>query len=354
MGALAIALAFSSCSTDWDKVYLSSLESNQLTASNGVVILNNGNSKDVVLSLVWNAQTIAISNPNMSAPNVTQTYLQASLKPDFSSNMSETQETNLSQAYLGSEINTLVKNLGAKPGVANVIYFRLRASLGNNMTPVYSNITQVSITPYSIDMSVGLILDSSKDTTNVTLYSQNSDGIYKGFMGVSGWSNFYLEEGDGTLWGNDATTGAAFEASSASGSWNFWFPGNSGCYYTIVNTQKKQWSALYLPSMTVSGDISGNMTYDKSSGKWTMPFTAASAGTIHISLGTTGAQYDYSTGTDDTKAISTAFGFVQDGNNLDVSSTPGTIAVNVPQAGNCELVLDLSNPKAYNLSVQTY
>lgn len=45
--------------------------------------------------------------------------------------------------------------------------------------------------------------------------------------------------------------------------WNFWFPGRSGCYYVDVNTSKKVWSALYIPSLTVAGDVAGEMTFDR-------------------------------------------------------------------------------------------
>ncbi len=347
IGIIATLLAFSSCDTDWDKIYLSSLESNQLTAADNEVVLTKDNAKQVMLSLAWTSQTIAISNPDMSAPNVLTTYLQASTKEDFSSNVVESEETSLSKAYLGSELNTLSKKLGLKADSATNVYFRLKAYLGTNMTPGYSNTATVSITSYSIDMTIGYVLDKDKALTTLTLASPNSDGTYKGFMGVAGWYNFFLQEGDGTTWGNDATTGTAFEASSASGSWNFWFPGSTGCYYIIVNTTKKQWSALYIPSMKVAGDITADMTFDKSSLKWTTTFTAASAGTISINLSSTGLQYDYSTGTDDTKAVSTAFGFVQSGSNLAVAKDAGTISVAVPQAGECTLTLDLSNPKAF-------
>lgn len=347
LGMIAMLLAFSSCDTDWDKIYLSSLDSNKLTAADSKVVLTKDNSKEVMLSLAWTSQTIAISNPDMSVPNVLTTYLQASTKEDFSSNVVESQETNLSKAYLGSELNTLAKSLGMEGDVASNVYFRLKAYLGTNMSPVYSNTATVSVTPYTIDMTVGYVLDKNKALTAVTFASPNADGIYKGFMGVAGWANFFLQEGDGTTWGNDAVTQKPFEASSASGSWNFWFPGLSGCYYAIVNTPKKQWSALYLPSMKVSGDITADMTFDKSSLKWTAAFTAASAGNISIKLATTGLQYDYSTGTDDAQAVSTPFGFVQSGSNLAVASDAGTISVAVPQAGQYTLTLDLSNPKAF-------
>lgn len=65
------------------------------------------------------------------------------------------------------------------------------------MIPVYSNIVKVSVTPYTIDMGMGYILNTDKEETGVVLYSDASDGDYKGFMGLTPWYNFYLKEGNG-------------------------------------------------------------------------------------------------------------------------------------------------------------
>ena len=63
-------------------------------------------------------------------------------------------------------------------------------------------------------MSLGYILNADKAETGVTLYSAASDGQYLGFMGVTAWYNFFMKEGDGTVWGNDGVTGTAFLMSS--------------------------------------------------------------------------------------------------------------------------------------------
>ncbi|MFT4071822.1 MAG: DUF5114 domain-containing protein [Dysgonamonadaceae bacterium] len=351
-GIIASLMAMTSCSTDWDKMFLSSLESNKLTATESNVVLSKETSKQIVMTLVWSNQTIAISNPDVSIPNTLTNFIQASTTEDFSSNVQETQVTTYSHPYTGADLNTLAKNLSLKADTVNNVYFRLKARLGANMEAVYSNVATVAITPYSIDMTIGHVLDSKKSVTATTLASLNADGVYKGFMGVTAWYNFFLQEGDGTTWGNNATTGTAFEASSADGSWNFWFPGQSGCYYTIVNTVKKQWSALLLPSLTASGDIAGDMTFNRDSLQWTLTFTAKAAGTATLKMNTTGLQYDYATGTDDTKAVSTPVGFVQDGSNVDFASSAGNITVTIPKAGECTLVLNLKNPKAWTCSVK--
>lgn len=356
---LVAAVCFVACEKDGDKIYLNSIEAGDLMASESEVVLSQDNSKDIVLSLAWTRDNLAVSDPNVSVPDLITMSLQASTASDFSSAVVESVETSLSKVYTGADLNTVAKNLGATPDVANTFYFRLMSKTGSNMEPVYSNTVTVSVTPYTIDMSVGYVLDTKQADTGLTLYSAASNGDYVGFMGVSGWYNYYLKEGDGTIWGNDGVTGTAFLMSSENDSdkrWNFWFPGRSGCYYVDVNTSKKVWSALYIPSLTVAGDVAGEMTFDRANVKWTLTFNAAQAGNVNLKVSGIGRLYDYSTGTeksdtDENPGIETPVGFVQSGENLTFGGQAGDITVNVATAGECTLVIDLSNPKQWKAEV---
>lgn len=236
---LAAITCFTACEKDGEKIYLNSLEPGDLIASENTVMLTQKNSKQIVLSLAWTKDALTVSDPDMQAPDLTDMTMQVSTSEDFSNSITESVETSLSKAYTGAELNTIAKNLGATPNVANSLYFRVKSSTGNNMKPVYTNTTVVSVTPYSIDMSVGYILDSKQEETGNSLYSATSNGEYIGFMGATSWYNYYLREGDGTIWGNDGVSGTAFLLSSENTKWNFWFPALSGCYYVNVNTNKK-------------------------------------------------------------------------------------------------------------------
>jgi len=350
--SLLFIAAISSCSKDGDKIYLSELQSNELMATADKVVLSQENAKQQVLSFSWTTQALTVSNPDMKAPNIISTFMQISTQQDFTSNVAESSESNLSRVYTGAELNTIAKNLGLKADEATPLYFRLKSSVGNNMDPVYSNVLTVNVTPYSIDMSVGFILDSKHTDTGFTLYSPASNGVYTGFMGATSWYNFFLKEGDGTIWGNDPVSGAPFAIASTSDAWNCWFPGQGGCYYVNFDTNKKEWSSLYLLTLSVSGDIAGDMTFDRPNVKWTYVFTATSTNSIKIKLSATGNQYNYATGTNDAAAISTPFAFAQqpDG-TLILANQAGDITVPVPAKGECTLTLDLSNPKEWKCSV---
>ena len=348
---LLLSFFFAACEKDGDKIYLSGLEASEFMVSETSVALSKETSAGIVLSVAWSSNTPVISDPNMSAPNVFAAYIQLSTREDFSSNVVETQGENGSKAYTGAELNTVAKNLGMEPGVAAPVYFRLRGSMGSNIASVYSEVKTVHITPYFIDMTIGNILDSNKTATGITLSSPEADGIYAGFVGAASWFNFYLEEGDGRVWGNDAVTETPFVASSEAGSWNFWYPEPGGCYYTEVNTVAKHWSAVYLPVLSVSGDLSGDLTYDRPNNRWRYVFNAAAAGAITLQLSGQGDLYNKDTGDSAPAAGKVTIAFTQDGDNLALASAAGNVTVNIPAAGESTLIVDLSDPKAWTCNI---
>jgi hypothetical protein len=130
--------------------------------------------------------------------------------------------------------------------------------------------------------------------------------------------------------------------------WNFWFPGLGGCYYVDVNAARKQWSALYIPSLTLSGDLEGEMTFDRPNVKWMATFTTSST-SVTVNISGTGKLYNYTTGTDDAAAIDTPVAFAQSGEKLSLTEQAGNITVTVPAAGTYTLVINLSDPKNWTI-----
>ena len=338
------------CNDDKDTIYLYGHEESKLTATESNVVLSQDKSTNLVLSLVWSKSVLSVSNPDMSAPNIEKIYVQASTQSDFSSTVVEAPESSLSRSYTGAELNTLAKNLNMAADVATAVYFRIKSLTGNNMEPLYSNVVTVNITPFEIDMSVGFVLDSGEKDTGLTLISPQSNGVYTGFMGASGWYNFYLQEGDGTVWGNIGVDGNEFVLSSENSKWNCWFPGNSGCYFVEVNTVRKEWSALYIPTLNISGDVAGEMTFDRPKNQWYIAFNATKTGTHTINLQGTGKQYNASTKTSDAAAIDTPVAFAQASGVLTFGQS-GNITVNVEATGESTLIIDLSDPNNWTCNV---
>jgi len=345
--AIMSIAAFTACEKDGELITLSGLKESELMVTETDVILIQATSAENVLSITWNTSTLTLSDSTMSVPNILTTILQVSKSNDFSGTVTESVEASLSKTYTGDELNTLAKNLLAIPGSATALSFRLKASTGNNMDPVYSNVVSVNITPYQIDMSVGFLLDSKMADTGLTLYSPDSNGEYSGFIGATAWYNFFMKEGDGTTWGNDGVSGTPFLLSSENDAikrWNCWFPGIGGCYYVNVNTPRKVWSALSIPSLTLSGDVVGEMTFDRPNVKWIATFNTI-ATTITLKVSGNGKLYNNTTG--DAVAVDTPVAFAQNGGKLILAQQAGDITITVPEPGQYSLVINLSDPKGW-------
>ncbi len=325
---LLIALtAMVSCEESGDKIYLNGFKASDLIASASEVALSIDNSNVQVISFAWQNPTLLSSDETKPAASGTLiTYLQASATEDFAT-VKEYSVTNLSKSFTGGDLNSAAKELGMTPDQQAPMYFRIKSQLGANLDAAYSNVCKVNVIPYSIDMSYINILSSDKTKTLTYLYSPNSDGIYTGYMTASSWMNYWGKENDGTTWGNSSTDGTFVMDNSAS-AWNFWFPGVSGIYYTVIDTQANEWKATLLKSVQVNGE---DMTYDAPNYAWTKVITTTADNTP-ISIVATGAEYNQSTDTDDASAIAKTMNYTL---NADGSMTDASAAgsVNIPTTG---------------------
>ncbi len=353
--SLLAVIGLSSCVKDGDIITTGGAKAVELSGS-GDVVIDKNNPEGLALTLNWTDNShLSSSDENVQLPVGTiVNTLQFSSTADFQSVIEIlTESRTTSMQFTAEELNSLVGRVGLASDVASTLYIRMRSVLSNNTDPAYSNVYQLKVTPYSIDMTVGFVLDASKVDTGLTLYSPNQDGIYSGFLGVSGWFNWWLLEGNGVMWGNigDDGGGKPFVISSNDQHWNFWYPGPAGCYYTVVNTVRQEWSALHIPSLTVSGDLTGEMTYDRKTNKWTLAGVSTQTGAATIRISGTGKQYNAQTGTDDAAAIDTPVAFGLEGGKVTFGETPSDIAVNIPVAGDITLTLDLNDPQAWSCDV---
>ncbi len=341
-------ISLASCDKDGDIIYLSPLEDTTLESTSGNIILTKDNANDIVMSLVWNGQDLVLSDTTMSVPDLLSTYIAASLTSTMD-NCVTSLESSVSKAYTGMELNVLAKNLGVTPDMPTSVFFSVMNSVGANIDPEFSNVVEVKLTSYLIDMKKASILNTDKADTGLYLYSPEENGIYKGFMGATSWYNFYISEGDGKIWGNEGVAGSEFLIASED-YWNMWFPAPGGCYYTTINTSSKQWEALYVHSLTLGGDLQGDMIYDRPNNKWIYAFNANTSD-LNITVSGQASKYNYATGTDDDKAIAANVAFSGNAESLSFSDAGASFVVNVPASGECSLILDLSDPSKFVCSV---
>lgn len=328
MMLLCALTALVSCDESGDKIYLDGFKASDLMASASDVKLSVDNSKDVVLSLAWQNPTLLSSDETKPAGSgVLKTYLQVSASENFTSEKEYT-VTDLSKAFTGADLNSLAKDLGTTPGQSAPLYFRIKSQMGANLDAAYSNVCQVKVTPYLIDMSYINILDKdTKEQTLTYLYSPNSDGIYSGYMNVSSWLNFWGKENDGTIWGNVGQDGHVYEMDNTESAWSFWFPGQAGIYYAVIDTKAKEFKPTLLKSFQLNGE---DMTYDAPNYAWTKVITTTADNTP-VSIVATGAEYSKATGTEDAAAVVKTMNYTLADGKMTDAATAGS--VNIAKAG---------------------
>lgn len=328
MMLLCALTALVSCDESGDKIYLDGFKASDLMASASDVKLSVDNSKDVVLSLAWQNPTLLSSDETKPAGNgVLKTYLQVSASENFTSEKEYT-VTDLSKAFTGADLNAAAKDLGLSPDVSSPLYFRIKSQMGSNLDAAYSNVCQVKVTPYLIDMSYINILDKdTKEQTLTYLYSPNSDGVYSGYMNASSWLNFWGKENDGTIWGNVGQDGHVYEMDNTESAWSFWFPGQAGIYYAVIDTKAKEFKPTLLKSFQLNGE---DMTYDAPNYAWTKVITTTADNTP-VSIVATGAQYSKATGTEDAAAVVKTMNYTLADGKMTDAATAGSVII--PSAG---------------------
>ncbi|WP_337632527.1 DUF5114 domain-containing protein [Prevotella sp.] len=346
MMLLCALTALVSCDESGDKIYLDGFKASNLMASASDVKLSVDNSKDIVLSMAWQNPTLLSSDDTKPAGNGTLlTYLQASASEDFET-VKEYTVSNLSKAFVGTDLNAVAKDLGLTPGESAPLYFRIKSQMGANMDAAYSNVCQVNVTPYLIDMSYINILDKDKDNVLTHLYSPASDGIYTGYMNASAWFNFYGKENDGTVWGNSATDGT-FAIDNTESAWNFWFPGVAGIYYTVIDTKAKEWKATLLKTVKLNGE---DMTYDAPNYAW-LKVVTTTADNSPITIAATGAEYSKATDTDDAAAVAKTLNYTLADGKMTDSKTAGS--VNISKAGTYTITVKVGEKSELTYSIES-
>lgn len=347
MMLLCALTALVSCDESGDKIYLDGFKASDLMASASDVKLSVDNSKDVVLSLAWQNPTLFSSDETKPAGSgVLKTYLQASASEDFAS-VKEYTVTDLSKAFTGADLNAAAKDLGLSPDVSSPLYFRIKSQMGANLDAAYSNVCQVKVTPYLIDMSYINILNEKKDQVLTKLYSPHSDGVYSGYMNASSWFHIWGKENDGTIWGNVGQDNHVYEMDNTESAWNIWFPGQTGIYYTVVDTKAKEFKPTYIKAMQLNGE---EMTYDAPNYAWVKVITTTADNTP-INIVATGAEYSKATATDDAAAVVKTMNYTLADGKMTDAATAGS--VNIAKAGTYTITVKVGENSDLTYSIES-
>lgn len=352
--AITAGCILTGCNNDSDLIYTDGISDTILAGGSQDIILDADNLDALALTLYWTDNgTISLSAPDVKAPaNVTHNTIELAANPDFTNKTDISVDDGVYECQLTTRtLNGYLSKLGFTPGEKSPLYVRICSRIADNISPKYSETLTVNVTPYHIDTRTGFYLNTNLDPIH-ELFSHEDNGVYEGFIGAGAWENWWLKEGDGTIWGNDDITGTPFIISSSASAWNFWYPGISGCYYTTLDTQAKEWTALLVENLTVSGDITGEMEYDRKSNMWSLH--TSESGEVKIRISGSTKLYNAATGTDDTAAIAGTISFGGAASRLTVAFGPASdeITFTAP-GGEYDIIIDLNDPKGWTLSAGT-
>lgn len=339
-----------SCDSDIDPVYVQPSDEVSLGGASGDIVLTPDNPQALAMTIYWSGDgKLALSDTLLQAPvNAADETIQLSKDETFTTTIDLSVEKGVrSRQFLCEELNSLLGRLGYEAEEKAPLYIRIKSVLAANLEPSYSSTLKVLVQSYRIHLTLGTVLDRDWNETTMKLASPEENGIYQGFMGVNGWTNWWFREANNVVWGNLGQDGMTFHASSADDHWNFWFPDPAGCYFTTLNTQEGWWSGLHIDNLSVGGDLNGEMTYNMKANQWTMPVNLPNATSVTITVSGKGSLYNKET-TDMGPAIAQNVAFGGNSENLSFGETGSTITINLP-AGETTLVLDLSDPLALKI-----
>jgi hypothetical protein len=338
-------IGLASCRSDIDPVYIDLPDGMTLSGASGDIILSPANPQALAMTIYWSGDgRLSLSDMLLQAPiNAALETIELSRDGQFSTPTELSVEKGIrSRQFLSGELNALLERMGYVADEKSPLYIRIKSVLSANIAPTYSTMLKVVVQPYKIRLLQGIVLDKDQNETSMRLASPEENGIYQGFMGVNGWTNWWLREANNIVWGNQGEAGKTFHASSTEDHWNFWFPDPTGCYFTTLNAQEGWWSGLYIKNLSVTGDITGEMSYNIKANKWTLPVSLRDAAFVTIMISGKGALYNTTT-TDMGPAIEKKVAFGGDCNKLTFGETADPITLQLP-AGQSTLVLDLTNP----------
>lgn len=347
------ATALAACDKDGDTIYVDKLPDTTVNTTAEDIVLDVNNLDVLALTVYWDENgSISLSDPEVAAPNYALTNIfQFSASEDFTPAYEQTMADGVTHIqFTAGELNSVALRGGMESGSTARVYVRLKSVLGDNIAPRYSNVISFNLTTYMVDLTIGTILDSTMAETGRTLALTDRADVYAGFYNAGSWENWYFRDPTGGVWGTAADPGKAFVLGNSSKTeiWNNWFPEPAGCYYTTVDIPGNEWTALLIPSLTLGGDLAGEMTYDRSNNIWNYTF-AAEAKTYSVTISGTGSQYNQTGGDAAPAAEGIAVGFGGTADALTFGSTATPVNFTVATAGETTLQLKLADPKKWTL-----
>jgi len=315
-------------------------------SSENLVLLENGAGARTAITFAWDSLVYSVNTP------VIFTLQMDTLNGDFTTPVEEQVALNSFQfSYSDSILNKKCLNLlKLNGGVEHIVKVRIKATMAYGNMPVYSNVLNVKVTPYTVAKILSFLYmpgDVSGGWSNFTtkICSRNNDGLYEGFVKAAQWNNFKFTmqpSYTGTVLGSDPSLGLYKLNDNTASQWNIWFDA-SGYFLVKADLNAMTWSKTEIISFCVTGDFNSwsltanPMTYDAVNNVWTANCNISNIG-FGLKIIANGDWTQFYGNNDNSKnAGELNFG----GGNIVPTST-----------GNKKITLDLSNSEKYTYKIE--
>lgn len=315
------------------------------SSSENIVLLENGAGARTAITFTWDSLVYGVSTP------VIFTLQMDTLNGDFSTPVEEQVALNKYElSYSDSILNKKCLNLlKLKGGVEQIVKVRLKATMAYGNMPVYSNVLNIKITPYTVARILSFLYmpgDVSGGWSNFTtkICSRNNDGLYEGFVKAAQWNNFKFTTmqnfSSGTVFGSDPS--GLYKLSDNAAQWNIWF--DAGGYFLVkADLNTMTWSKTGITSFCVTGDFNGwsltanPMAYNETTKVWTANCNISTIGSGFQII----ANGDWAFNYGDNEGGKNTGELTLKGANI----IPTTI-------GSKKITMDLSNPEKYTYKIE--
>lgn len=159
-----------------------------LTASKTTLTPQIGDSSNTILTLNWTFPNYATDSSNMK-------YIIEidSTGRNFAKEVTRTVTKNLSQAYNGRDLNTILLNYGYSLGTPVKLDLRVKSSYANNNELYVSNVVQLTITPYSDPSRLSTENTSVTGTAATSTNHSNTFSWTPAFPGYGGTVTYSIQ-----------------------------------------------------------------------------------------------------------------------------------------------------------------
>ena len=336
------SILFYSCKKDIQQTFLITGNAPTLTASSTTLVLT-APGTDTSETLSWSATQYGYS----AAVNYTLQIAKAGT--NFAAPKNITLGNALVHKFASADLNTIAIILGLPFGTAGQLDLRVKSSISDSLSPLYSNKVTVTVTPYQIIINYpSLWVPGDYQGWNPgnapKIVSKGYNTAYEGYVYVPSGGTYQFKltsqadwNGTNYGWASSTVNGTAVTGTmSTSGSAGNLFFASGGYFLVKADTYALTWSTTKM-SWSMIGDFNGwsadaDMTFDPVTQIWTGTITPSSAGGYKFR-----ANHDWVINLGDDGAD-----LSPDYNGANISITPGSHTV----------TLDLHIPGNYTYKIQ--